>query len=248
MRGLRTISLVFLALYLAGGLSVLAAFKVPRLTGPVVDTADILSSQTESLISQALRQLKAQGGSQVSVLTVSNLGELTIEQASIQVVDQWQLGGGELDKGVLLMVAKSERRMRIEVGQGLEGRLTDAWAKRIIDETITPLFKVGDFNAGVIAGVYEIVKYTDPEISIKDHFKGNPETVTRTRKKSYGFSDILFFILFFCFYLLPLLLRRCGYGVYLGGSSWGSGGGFSSGSGWSGGGGGFSGGGASGGW
>ena len=116
----------------------LCAFDVPRLTGPVVDRAGMLSAAAEGQIANALRRLHQQpDGAQIAVLTVPNLGDETIEQASIQVVDAWQLGSEAKDKGILLMIAQAERRIRIEVGQGLEGDLPDAYAKRMARQRST---------------------------------------------------------------------------------------------------------------
>jgi len=246
MHRLRVLLLAVLALPLC-------AFDVPRLTGPVVDRAGMLSAAAERQISGALQRLHQQpGGAQIAVLTVSDLGDETIEQASIQVVDAWQLGSEAGDKGILVMVAKAERRIRIEVGQGLEGDLPDAYAKRIIDEAMTPLFRSGNVEQGILVGVYQIAQRVHPELDVAPLFQGNQrgnwQTSHRTRRGGVSLIPIFF---------LGLLLfggRRRGGGLLTGmllGSMVGrgyGGGGFGGGGGFSGGGGGFSGGGASGGW
>ncbi len=99
---------------------------VPALRSAVTDQAGILSPATRQQLESALRQIQKIGGTQLAVLTVPDLAGLTIEQASIRVVDAWKLGSKKDDKGLLLMVARDERKVRIEVGQGLEGVLTDA--------------------------------------------------------------------------------------------------------------------------
>ena len=232
----------------------LCAFDVPRLTGPVVDRAGMLSAAAEGQIANALQRLHQQpDGAQIAVLTVPNLGDETIEQASIQVVDAWQLGSEAGDKGILVMVAKAERRIRIEVGQGLEGDLPDAYAKRIIDEAMTPLFRSGSVEQGILVGVYQIAQRVYPDIDLAPLFqagpRGNWQASHRTRRGGASLLPLLF---------LGLLLfggRRRGRGGSLvtgmllgsmlgGGRGFGGGGG----GGFGGGGGGFSGGGASGGW
>ena len=238
---------VLLLALVAGVALPLWAFDVPRLTGPVVDRAGMLSSAAEQQIADALRRLQQQpGGMQIAVLTVPDLGGETIEQASIQVAEAWQLGNEATDKGVLLMVAKAERRIRIEVGQGLEGDLPDAHAKRIIDEAMTPLFRSGNVDQGILVGVYQIAQRVHPDLDVAPLFQGSPQRDWQTAHRSGRGIGALLTILF----LLLLLFGGRGMGGgLLGGSRGGyGGGGFGGGGGFSGGGGGFSGGGASGGW
>lgn len=225
-------------------------FEVPPLRSAVTDRAGILSRRTTDQLDAALQHLHEVGGTQLAVLTVPELGGLTIEQASIRVADAWKLGSAEKDDGVLLMVAPNERRVRIEVGQGLEGDLPDAYAKRIIDEGITPLFREGDFDGGVIVGVYQIAQRTNPTVDLKPYLEGS----LRAPRPSHGqrapgsWQGIFFGIL-----VLFLILSRLGFLPFLIGAGMGrrgglGGGGGFGGGGFSGGGGGFSGGGASGGW
>lgn len=239
-----------------------AEFQVPPLTGPVVDRAGILSPSAEAVLDSALRALYEKGGAQITVLTVPSLGGLTIEDASIRVVDKWQLGKRGSDRGVLFMIAVTERRMRIEVGRGLEGDLTDVESKRIIEDSVRPLFQAGDFDSGVIVGVYQIARKTDPGIDLRPYLEGK---VRRRVPTTVTYNEIppgitLFLILFFIFLLisgwrsrhLPPRRVRGGWDTLGGyrGSGWGGRGGWGGGSGggWRGGGGGFAGGGASGGW
>lgn len=233
---------------------------MPRLTGAVVDGAGILSGTTRERIEKALRHLHGTGGTQLVVLTVPSLEGLTLEQASIRIVDDWQLGAAEQDDGVLLLVAKQERRVRIEVGQGLEGDLTDAHAKRIIDESVTPLFRTGDMDGGVTLGVYEIARRTNPDVDLRSYLEGSLRAPPRRGVRARG--SVAGTVLMLGFAITVILLQGFGGSRYrgrtgrTGGYYWGSGmgggsGGFSGGGGFggfSGGGGGFSGGGASGGW
>ncbi len=225
---------------------------VPALRSAVTDQAGILSPATRQQLESALRQLQSVGGTQLAVLTVPDLAGLTIEQASIRVVDAWKLGGEQSDSGVLLLVARDERKVRIEVGQGLEGSLTDAYSKRIIDEAITPLFRQGDMNGGVTIGVYQIARLTNPDIDLRPYLEGQlGRAGARSRSDGGPFQTIFFGLLMLAvfsmrmgFFPLMLLGGMGGYGVGRGLAGV-SGGGFG---GFSGGGGGFSGGGASGGW
>jgi uncharacterized protein len=242
------------------GSAVADTFQVPRLSGPVVDEGGFLSASAEQQIAAALTEIKRQGaGTEIDVLTVEDLGGLTIEQASIQVADQWQLGSADKDNGVLLMFAQKERRARIEVGQGLEGNLTDAHAKRIIDETIVPLFRSGNTDQGILLGVYQVAQRTNPELNLEQIF-GAESTQWKKRQRSrgrggFGFIIPIIFILLFIFGGRGRGRGGRGGGLFTGlllgsmiggGRGYGGGGGF--GGGGFGGGGGFSGGGASGGW
>lgn len=230
-----------------------ADFKVPRLNAPVVDQAQLLSAPVIEQLNHALIQFRARGGAQIGVLIVSDLENLSIEQAAIEVAEKWRLGSEQEDDGVVLLVAPHQRQMRIEVGQGLEGKLTDAYSKRIIDETMAPYFKRGDFSAGVIYGLIEIARYCNPEISFEQFL--DVSKFTRPTRNS-GIVGIFFLIFVFLIFIVggrwPTIAFLLGASLGRGrglrsGSSW-SGGGFGSGGGFSGGGGGFSGGGASGRW
>jgi len=263
---LRHARVVAFALALLASLSALPGgalagpFAVPRLTGPVVDQGEFLSAPAEQQLAAALVNLKAQGGGvEIAVLTVPDLGGLTIEQASIQVVDQWKLGSATADNGVLLMVARDERTVRIEVGQGLEGALPDAYAKRIVDETMVPLFRSGNAEQAILLGVYQVAQRTNPDLNLDAIFGADsPHWAKRQRSGGGGLGALIPLIFIVLFIVAGRGRRRggglggVGTGVLLGsmlGGGRGGRGGFRSGGGsFGGGGGGFSGGGASGGW
>ena len=140
-----------------------ALVPVPRLTARVTDqTATLAPDQVQSL-EQRLQQFEAAKGSQVALLIVPTTQPEVIEQYALRVVEAWKLGRAKVDDGALLIVAKDDRTLRIEVGYGLEGALPDAIAKRIIEETILPLFKQGDFYGGLSAGLDQMMKVIDGE-------------------------------------------------------------------------------------
>jgi len=140
-----------------------ADVAVPPLSGRVVDQTGTLSSGDIASLTQTLKSLEARKGSQVAVLIVPTTEPETIEQYSIRVAEAWKIGRKKIDDGALLVVAKNDRHLRIEVGYGLEGSLTDATTKRIIDEDITPKFKAGDFAGGLTAGVNRMIRVIDGE-------------------------------------------------------------------------------------
>jgi len=148
---------------LLAALSARAQVAVPQLAARVTDLTGTLSGEAVNRIEAKLASFEAKRGTQIAVLIVPTTQPEEIEQYSIRVFDQWKLGRKSVDDGVLLLVAKNDRRVRIEPGRGLEGALPDAIANRIIAETIAPHFKIGDFDGGVSAGVDRIVAVADGE-------------------------------------------------------------------------------------
>jgi uncharacterized protein len=144
-------------------LAAAADVAVPPLTGRVVDQTATLSAADVSDLEQKLKSFEDRKGSQIAVLMVPTTAPEAIEQFAIRVVEQWKLGRKKVDDGALLLIAKDDRKLRIEVGYGLEGALNDATAKRIIDEIITPRFKAGDFVGGINAGVDRMISVIDGE-------------------------------------------------------------------------------------
>jgi len=152
-----------LALLLCWASAAFALVAVPPLSGRVVDQTGTLTAGDIASLTQALQDLETRKGSQVAVLIVPTTDGEAIEQYALRVAEAWKIGRKKIDDGALLVIAKNDRRLRIEVGYGLEGALTDATTKRIIDEDITPKFKAGDFGGGVAAGVDKMVRIVNGE-------------------------------------------------------------------------------------
>ena len=133
------------------------ALNFPALSGRVVDQANIIQPSTRSAIEQKLADLETKSGIQLVVATVSSLEGQDIEPYANELFRTWQLGEKSKNNGVLFLVAPNERRVRIEVGYGLEKTLTDALSKVIIVNAITPRFKTGDFSGGISRGVDDII-------------------------------------------------------------------------------------------
>jgi len=148
-------------LALAGG--VRAEVAVPPLKARVTDLTGTLSAEQKSKLEGELQALETKKGSQIAVLLVPTTAPETIEQYSIRVAEQWKLGRKGVDDGVLLLVAKNDRALRIEVGYGLEGVIPDAVAKRVVSDVIVPHFKQGDFYGGIEAGVDRLIRLVDGE-------------------------------------------------------------------------------------
>src|SRR3989454_10314314 len=137
--------------------------SVPPLTAQVVDQTGTLTTEQNAALERKLRDFEMRKGSQIAVLMVRSTAPEPIEQYSLRVVEQWKLGRKKVDDGALLIVAKNDRALRIEVGYGLEGALNDATAKRIVSDIIAPRFRDGDFYGGVNAGVDAMMRVIDGE-------------------------------------------------------------------------------------
>lgn len=144
-------------------LSAWAQVAVPSLSRRVTDLTATLTAEQVAALENKLEAFEAQKGSQIAVLIVPTTEPEDIAQFGIRVADQWKIGRKKIDDGVILIVAKNDRRMRIEVGYGLEGAIPDAIAKRVIAETITPFFKAGDFYGGIDAGVQQLMRLIEGE-------------------------------------------------------------------------------------
>lgn len=154
------------------------AAEVPYLTGRVTDNAEILSASVRKSISDRLREHERRSGNQIAVLTVSSLEGENIEEYAEAVFREWKLGQKGKDNGILVIVAPNDRRMRIEVGYGLEGSLPDSMAGSIIRNVMTPKFRNGDYNRGIEAGVNAI-------LAVLDNGKA-PATDRTVRKNAQG--------------------------------------------------------------
>ena len=161
------------------------ALEVPYLAGRVNDQAGLLDEGFEGQLEERLRLLEEETGAQVAVLTIPSLEGDPLEDFSIRVVETWKLGRTDADDGVLILVARDERRMRIEVGYGLEGVLTDAQSGRIIDHLMAPRFREGDFNGGVGAAVE----------AVSSAIRGEPVELPEKPAQSSGINPAAFIFL-----------------------------------------------------
>ncbi len=140
-----------------------AEVPVPPLAARVTDLTGTLDAAQTRALESRLAQFETQKGSQIAVLIIPTTQPETIEQYGIRVADAWKLGRKGIDDGALLLIAKNDRTLRIEVGYGLEGALNDATAKRIVSEIIEPKFKQGDFYGGIAAGVDRMTRVIEGE-------------------------------------------------------------------------------------
>ncbi len=184
------------------------ALEVPYLSGRVNDHADLLDDSFEEGLEERLRLLEEETGAQVAVLTVPSLEGDPLEDFSIRVVETWKLGRAGVDDGVLILIARDERRMRIEVGYGLEPVLTDAQAGRIVDRLMAPEFRAGDFNGGVDAAVEAIAAA----------IRGEPVELPESPGRSGGFdpAGLVFLLIFGLPFVSAALTARGAAGWVLG--------------------------------
>ena len=136
---------------------------VPPLQARLTDLTKTLTAEQQAALEQTLRAFETKKGTQIAVLIVPTTKPEEIEQYALRVVESWKLGRKKVDDGALLLIAKDDRTLRIEVGYGLEGVLNDATAKRIVSEVITPPLKQGDYFGGVSAGVEQMMRVIDGE-------------------------------------------------------------------------------------
>lgn len=130
---------------------------VPYLTGRITDNAQLLTSETRKALSESLKAHEVRTTNQIAILTLPSLGGESIEDFAVKVFKEWKLGRKGKDNGILIVVAPNDRRMRIEVGYGLEGIMTDLMAGRIVQNIMTPKFKNGDYNGGIADGAKAVI-------------------------------------------------------------------------------------------
>ena len=160
MKIARTSLLAFAFCYALTGAAQIA---VPPLTERVTDQTATLNAEQKAALEQTLQAFEARKGSQLAILIVPTTAPETIEQYALRVAEKWKLGRKKVDDGAILVVAKTDRAMRLEVGYGLEGALNDATSKRIISEIITPAFANGDWYGGIAAGIAQMIRIIDGE-------------------------------------------------------------------------------------
>jgi uncharacterized protein len=264
----------FLLLFLlAVAAPAFAADDFPKLTGRVVDTAGMLTPAQQAAITAKLQALEDKTHRQLVVATLPTLGGREIQEYGYKLGRAWGIGQKQADNGAILIIAKNDRKVGIEVGSGIEGILTDALSSVIINTQITPRFKQGDFAGGINAGVDAIIEQLQaPPETAERRVAAATQQVHQTqqaRRGSFSLFPLIFWGVIIAFFIVPMFRKRRkvygrrygrgGGGVFLwgggwggGGGSWGSGGGGGwggdGGGGFSGGGGSFGGGGASGSW
>jgi uncharacterized protein len=154
---MKTTSTFFLLLLMLLTDTLLSATDIPYLTGRVTDNAEIISETTRQSLTVSLKEHEDRTSNQIAILTVPTINGESIEEYAVEVFDAWKLGQKGKDNGILIVVVPNDRRMRIEVGYGLEATLTDAMAGRIIQFAITPKFKNGDYDGGITDGVRAVI-------------------------------------------------------------------------------------------
>ncbi len=159
----RWLGLVAAGVLLAGLACARAEVAVPPLKARVTDLTGTLSGTQQQDLERRLRDFESRKGSQIAVLMLPSTQPETIEEYSIRVADAWKIGRARVDDGVILVIAKNDRKLRVEVGRGLEGAIPDAIAKRVVSEIIAPHFKSGDFYGGVAAGSDALMKLIEGE-------------------------------------------------------------------------------------
>ena len=243
--GLRLRLFLLVVLLQLVSFSTLMAIPVPALSGRVNDYASMISAPVRADIEAKLQQLEVAESTQIVILTVPSLQGDPVEDFSIRVAEAWKIGHKGSDNGVLLIVSRDDHKVRIEVGYGLEGKLTDLLTGRIINGEIVPAFKAGKFDAGFTSGVASLIA------AVHGEYKAVPKETKNSNKPSFPLLTIILLVIYFISQIFrghrgggTMANGGLGGGFYGGGGNFGGGGG----GGFGGGGGGFGGGGASGDW
>ena len=242
---------VILLAALAFVVSPATAQTFPKLTGRVVDEAHLLSPEQAAAIDAKLAALETQSQRQMVVATVPSLEGYEIEDYGYRLGRAWGIGDKQRNDGLLLLVAPTEHKVRIEVGYGLEGIITDALSSVIIQREMVPRFKANDYPGGITAATDQLVAQLQlPEDEARKVAAAATAEAKKAKAPRFDFGTVVFLVIFFLFFVLPFIRAMSGGGRRYGSSpgvmifpsgGWGSGGG----SDWGGGGGGFSGGGGS---
>lgn len=152
------------------------ALDVPQLKGHVNDYANILKAQERESLENMLTQYESETSNQIVILTISSLDGEVLEEYSIKVAEKWKIGQKSKDNGVIWLISKNDHKQRLEVGYGLEGKLTDLLAGRILDLEVRPLFKKSEYYAGITQGLDSV------KLAIKDEYKGEDAKAKKIRE------------------------------------------------------------------
>lgn len=175
------------------------ALDVPKLTGYINDYGSMLSPQAKATLELELRAFEHSDSTQIVIVTIPSLQGEVLEEFSVKIAEAWKIGQKGKDNGIIFLVSKEERKLRVEVGRGLEGKLTDLMAGRIIDLVVKPRFKRGDFDGGFITGAHALIDATRGE------FKADQQAGKRQRAQgSQGISRLFTFVIFLGIVLLML--------------------------------------------
>jgi uncharacterized protein len=188
-----------------------ATLSVPALKARVNDTAGILSPGTRQQLESMLAELERSDSTQIAVLTIASLEGEVLEEFSLKVAEAWKIGQKGKDNGALLLIAKNDRKLRIETGYGLEGRLTDLQAGRIIRDVIRPKFRDGDFDGGTLAGVTAMVA------AVRGEYQAEAQAAPQVHTNQDDFFGLGIFLLFAFFGLARVAGRHPKISAVLGG-------------------------------
>jgi len=197
----RKLIILFCLLFLSVGFSARAYYSPGKPAGFVNDYAKVLSVQDKSSLEAKLSQFDKDSSNQITVVTINSLQGDTVENFAVKLFAEWQIGQAKKDNGVLLLIAVDDHQMRIEVGYGLEGALTDAISSQIIRNTLTPAFRANDYYGGINQATDQIIAVT------KGEYQPTVTDTSSTGAKMSVPGDLWFYLIFFGFYLLSTLRR-----------------------------------------
>lgn len=192
---------IIIILFFVAGPAVLAYSSPGRPAGFVNDYANLLDSGQKNSLEERLRQFEKDTSNQLVIVTIPSLGGDTIENFAVKLFEEWQIGQKDKDNGALLLVSAGDRQMRLEVGYGLEGALTDALSSQIIRNDLRPAFQSGDYYGGLDKAANNIIAAT------KGEYRPSDTDVSSTVRKSLLSGDNIFYLFFFVLYIISALRR-----------------------------------------
>lgn len=185
------------------------ALEVPALKGRVNDYGDMISPSVKGELEQKLKAFEESDSTQIVILTVNSLEGDALEDYTIRVAEKWKIGQAKKDNGVIIFAAKNDRKMRIEVGRGLEGVLTDLLTGRILDNIMRPKFRAGDFDGGFTAGVDSVIQASRGEFKND----GASADTSKTGSSSGKFFTIMLFVIYFAIIIVARISKVLGGGI-----------------------------------
>ncbi len=200
----KSVNICITGLFIALLATCASGLEMPDLKARVNDYADILTPSTEQQLEAVLAELENTDSTQIAVLTIPSLEGEDIEGFSIRVADKWKIGQKKTDNGAILLISKNDRALRIEVGYGLEGKLTDLISGRIIQDVIIPYFKMGDFDGGVSSGVQAMIQ------TVRGEFTADKKPERRSGSPSSGVGLFPILMMLFVVNMLGRVKRPLG--------------------------------------
>ncbi len=188
-----------------------AEVEIPSLARPTMDTAGIFTSEQSQILDETIKQIKENNGPHLQVYTIDSLEGEDIESLSIRVAEKWKIGDEVKDNGIIITISKQERKIRIEVGEGIEGDLTDLETHDLMQNFMIPSFKQGLYFQGVLDTIIAIAQKFSIQIQTKETHQSS--SYVRLKKNKKSFKNIIPLLVIVFFFIMPIVSRALGRGL-----------------------------------